>query len=214
MCADASQPVIVTTATVMSHKALDPIFKNHRAPSHCYLHNHLQDGQGLILNPMSQTGKLRPRGCDPPGVSAQAGLANRALFLAPSPCLGSAHLAQTPAGLPGMCLSLAELPGSLGKLAGPPEAAKFAYPGCPETPAWRSPHVLITSPLEAQTHLVGQPYLKACILQGRFPEGWQAVSEGNRKRRREIRWLRGHLRAPILWYRLQGLPFRTHRSCL
>ena len=35
--------------------------------------------------------------------------------------------------------------------------------------------------------LGGQPYLKACILQGLFPKGWQAVSEWNRKRRKEIR---------------------------
>lgn len=76
------------------------------------------------------------------------------------------------------------------------------------------PLSLITDSLGAQTHPVGQPYLKACILQGRLPEGRQAVSEGNRKSRREIRWLRGHLQAPILWYWLQGLPFRTHRSCL
>lgn len=58
-----------------------------------------------------------------------------------------------------------------------------------------------------------RPYLKACISLGLFPEGWQAVSAGNRKRRRKMRWL--GLRISILWQHWQrGLPFRAQRSCL
>lgn len=46
-----------------------------------------------------------------------------------------------------------------------------------------------------------RPYLKACISLGLFPEGRQAVSAGNRKRRRKMKWL--GLQIPILWQHWQ-----------
>lgn len=140
----ASQPVIFTTVTVMSHKAPDSIFKNDNSfwafctsqntvtvlPVRLIFTTALEGGQGVIINPMSQMGKVR---LQESGIlqrfqhrlaltttSWHFGTLACALPMVPSLLLCPAHCqAQIPARLLGTCLSLTELPQSPGKSGRP-----------------------------------------------------------------------------------------------
>lgn len=124
------------------------------------------------------------------------------LPLEPSLLLCPAHSTQTLARLLGTCLSPAELPESLGKSGRPQSQPRLhiwdilKHKPC-RLRTWPPLFAIMDFPFPPNRdggqglwhvpHLLRWPYLKACILQGLLPEGRQAVSEGNRKRRREIR---------------------------